>query len=47
MTLLVMAFIIGALVGSIFPAIRLDPSFFAYFAKKTEADPNPWDERFW
>lgn len=47
MTWLIVAFAVGGLVGSLFPAFRWDRALLAQFFTRSEADQNPWDSRFW
>lgn len=42
----IIAFVLGAFIGSVFPAFRWKPEVLAKVFKKEEAG-NPWDSRFW
>lgn len=47
MTGLLVVFVLGALVGSAFPAFRCDPALLSRIVKKPERESEPWDSRFW
>jgi hypothetical protein len=47
MTWIAVAFAVGALVGSMFPAFRWRPDVLAKVFTKEKRESDPWDSRFW